>query len=165
MRIAELLMAVVMGIFSLYLMWKSAELDIGWIENEGPGGGAWPFWLAAVMLGSCVWIIVRWVRKTSPLSRSSEVYVDKGSLIDVALVAGSLTVTIALFHVIGVYGALPLFLIFYLRVMGRHSWRLTLITMTAVPVTTFFFFEIALKITLPKGYTEPLFYPLYKIFL
>jgi hypothetical protein len=29
----------------------------------------------------------------------------------------------------------------------------------------FFFFEIALKKTLPKGFTEPLFYPLYDIFL
>jgi len=165
MRIAELLMAVMLGIFSAYLMWKSAELEIGWIPNEGPGGGAWPFWLAAVMLGSCLWIIVRWFRKTSPFSRSSEIYIDKGALIDVGLVAGSLTVTIGLFHIIGVYGALPLFLIFYLRVMGNHSWRLTLFTMTVVPVTTFFFFEIALKITLPKGYTEPLFYPLYRIFL
>lgn len=165
MRIAELLMAVMLGIFSAYLMWKSAELEIGWIPNEGPGGGAWPFWLAAVMLGSCLWIIVRWFRKTSPFSRSSEIYIDKGALIDVGLVAGSLTVTIGLFHIIGVYGALPLFLIFYLKVMGNHSWRLTLFTMTVVPVTTFFFFEIALKITLPKGYTEPLFYPLYRIFL
>lgn len=165
MRIAELLMAVMLGIFSAYLMWKSAELEIGWIPNEGPGGGAWPFWLAAVMLGSCLWIIVRWFRKTSPFSRSSEIYIDKGALIEVGLVAGSLTVTIGLFHIIGVYGALPLFLIFYLRVMGKHSWRLTLFTMTVVPVTTFFFFEIALKITLPKGYTEPLFYPLYRIFL
>ncbi len=165
MRIAELLMAVMLGIFSAYLMWKSAELEIGWIPNEGPGGGAWPFWLAAVMLGSCLWIIFRWFRKTSPFSRSSEIYIDKGALIEVGLVAGSLTVTIGLFHIIGVYGALPLFLIFYLRVMGKHSWRLTLFTMTVVPVTTFFFFEIALKITLPKGYTEPLFYPLYRIFL
>ena len=165
MRIAELLMAVMLGIFSAYLMWKSAELEIGWIPNEGPGGGAWPFWLAAAMLGSCLWIIVRWFRKTSPFSRSSEIYIDKGALIDVGLVAGSLTVTIGLFHIIGVYGALPLFLIFYLKVMGNHSWRLTLFTMTVVPITTFFFFEIALKITLPKGYTEPLFYPLYRIFL
>lgn len=165
MRIAELLMAVMLGIFSAYLMWKSAELEIGWIPNEGPGGGAWPFWLAAVMLGSCLWIIVRWFRKTSPFSQSSEIYIDKGALIEVGLVAGSLTVTIGLFHIIGVYGALPLFLIFYLKVMGNHSWRLTLFTMTVVPVTTFFFFEIALKITLPKGYTEPLFYPLYRIFL
>jgi hypothetical protein len=34
-----------------------------------------------------------------------------------------------------------------------------------IPIITFFFFEITLKITLPKGVTEPLFYPLYRIFL
>ena len=69
MRKAELAMAVVMGIFSLYLMWKSAELEIGWIEDEGPGGGAWPFWLAAIMLLSCLYIIVNWVRRASPVGR------------------------------------------------------------------------------------------------
>ena len=52
-RMAELCMAVTMTIFSVYLMYKSAELPIGWIEGEGPGGGFWPFWLAAVMLLSC----------------------------------------------------------------------------------------------------------------
>ena len=41
MRMAELVMGLVMGIFSIYLMWKSAELPIGWIAGEGPGGGAW----------------------------------------------------------------------------------------------------------------------------
>ena len=50
MRMAEIVMGLVMGVFSLYLMWKSAELPIGWIPDEGPGGGAWPFWLAAGML-------------------------------------------------------------------------------------------------------------------
>ncbi|MCH7486384.1 MAG: tripartite tricarboxylate transporter TctB family protein, partial [Proteobacteria bacterium] len=35
----------------------------------------------------------------------------------------------------------------------------------AIPVVSFFFFEIALRKTLPKGFTEPLFYPLYDIFL
>ena len=35
----------------------------------------------------------------------------------------------------------------------------------ATPVVTFFFFEVALTITLPKGYLEPLFYPLYDLFL
>ena len=32
------------------------------------------------------------------------------------------------------------------------------------PIVTFFFFEVALRITLPKGYTEELFYPLYDWF-
>jgi hypothetical protein len=31
------------------------------------------------------------------------------------------------------------------------------------PVITFLFFEIALKITLPKGYLEPMFYPIYDL--
>ena len=33
MRLAELVMATVMAAFSLYLMWKSAELPIGWIPG------------------------------------------------------------------------------------------------------------------------------------
>ncbi len=168
MRKAELAMAVVMGSFSLYLMWKSAELEIGWIEDEGPGGGAWPFWLAAIMLLSCLYIIVNWVRRASPVARSQDVYMDKGTVIAVGLVAGSLIVTVALFYVIGVYGALPLFMIFYVRYLGRHSWPVTAAMATITPVATFFFFDIALKITLPKGLPiveETIFYPLYKILL
>lgn len=165
MRRAELIMAIVMAIFSAYLMWKSTELEIGWIPDEGPGGGAWPFWLSTIMLGSCIWIIVNWFRRKSPPSQSSEVYIDKETLVDVSLVAGSLIITVFLFHFIGVYGALPLFLIFYLRFLGRHSIALTATVSLLTPVITFLFFEIALKITLPKGYTEKAFYPLYKLLL
>ena len=32
------------------------------------------------------------------------------------------------------------------------------------PVITFLFFEIALKIALPKGFTDELFYPIYDLF-
>lgn len=165
MRRAELIMAIVMAIFSAYLMWKSAELEIGWIPDEGPGGGAWPFWLSTIMFGSCIWIIVNWVRRASPPSQSGEVYIDKETLVDVSLVAGSLIITVFLFHFIGVYGALPLFLFFYLRFLGRHSIAMTTTVSLLTPVVTFLFFEIALKITLPKGYTEPAFYPLYKLLL
>ena len=56
MRIAEIVTAVILGIFSIYLMWKSGEppswnpdiprfANIGMIEGEGPGSGFWPFWL------------------------------------------------------------------------------------------------------------------------
>lgn len=168
MRKAEFVMAAVMGIFSLYLMWKSAELPVGWIPEEGPGGGAWPFWLSAVMLICCVLILVNWFRRTSPPSQSEDAYMDKGTVIAVGLVAGSLIATVALFYVIGVYGALPLFMIFYVRYLGRHAWPATAAMAIITPVVTFFFFDIALKVTLPKGLPiveETIFYPLYKIFL
>ena len=165
MRIAELVMALVMAAFSIYLMWKSAELPIGWIEDEGPGGGFWPFWLAAIMLICCLWTIVRWARRLTPPSRSDEPYLDSYAIKIFFLVAGSLAITIGLIHIVGVYFAVPVFLIFYLRVMGQHRWLTTLAISISTPVVIFFFFDVALRIVLPKGYSEPLFYPLYDIFL
>ena len=163
-RTAELLMAIMMGIFSIYLMVKSAELPIGWIDGEGPGGGAWPFWLSLVMLICCLGIMFNWFRKHGPIATSNKVYIEPHVLVDVAAVAISLIITVALFSFIGIYGALPLFLVFYLRFLGKHSWRLTSTLSVAIPVVIFYFFEITLKIILPKGITEPLFIPLYKMF-
>ena len=164
MRRAELAMAVVLAIFSAYLMWKSAELPIGWIPGEGPGGGAFPFWLAAGMLLCCIAVIVRWVLRASPPSRSTEPYMDRQALRLFLVGAGALAVLIGSIHFIGMYGAIPLFLVFYMRFIGRHPWTITAWLAVVTPVVTFFFFEIMLRITLPKGYTEPLFYPLYDFF-
>ena len=165
MRRAELVMAAVMAVFSLYLMWKSSELEIGWIPSEGPGGGAFPFWLAVGMLICCLLIIVRWFRRADESAGSEAPYMGRHAVVLFALVAGSLTVTIGLIEVAGVYVAVPLFLVFYLRIMGNHRWMVTGLIASSAPVMLFFFFEIALKITLPKGVTEPMFYPLYSIFL
>lgn len=165
MRKAELVVAIVLAVFSLYLMLKSAELPIGWIPGEGPGGGAFPFWLSVGMLVCCVWIIVRWVRRSSPPSRSTEPLMDKRALKLFLLGAGSLTIMIGSIHVVGVYAAIPAFLIYYMRFMGDHGWPATASLAVATPIATFFFFEIALSITLPKGYTEPMFYPLYALFI
>ena len=163
-RTAELLMAIMMGAFSIYLMVKSYELPIGWIEDEGPGGGAWPFWLATILLISCVGILFNWARKHGPIASSTKIYIESHVLVDVGAVAVALTVTVGLFSIIGIYGSLPLFLIFYLRFLGKHSWRLTTTLTVLIPVIIFYFFEITLKIILPKGLTEPLFIPLYKMF-
>jgi len=163
-RTAELLMAIMMAAFSIYLMVKSYELPIGWVQDEGPGGGAWPFWLSAILLISCLGILVNWLRKHGPIASSTKVYIESHVLMEVLAVAIALIVTVGLFSFIGIYGALPLFLIFYLRFLGKHTWRLTATLAVLIPVVIFYFFEITLKIILPKGLTEPLFIPLYKIF-
>ncbi len=165
MRIAELVMAIALAIVSIALMVKSAELPIGWIPEEGPGGGAFPFWISAGMLACCLWTIVRWVKKTLPTSTDSSPYMDRETLKVFLIGSVSLTVMVASIYVIGTYGAIPLLLIFYMRIVGKNSWLLTSTLAVTFPVATFFFFEIALRITLPKGLTEPMFYPLYDIFL
>lgn len=165
MRRAEYVMAGVMALFSLYLMWKSAELPIGWIPKKGPGGGAFPFWLSLGMLICCGLILFRNFRGVTPESRSTEPFMDRVSVKLFLISAGSLTIMLLAVPYVGIYTLLPLFFIYYIRFIGRHSWITTGALAVGVPVVTFFFFEIGLKILLPKGFTEPLFYPLYEIFL
>ncbi|MCY4446473.1 MAG: tripartite tricarboxylate transporter TctB family protein [Rhodobacteraceae bacterium] len=177
MRLAELITAIVIALFSLYLMWESGEgpswdpnavrfANIGInVNNEGPGSGFWPFWLSLIMLICSVLVGFNWYRKTTPQSRSTEKYLDYFGLRIFALVGGGLIVFLLLIGVVGFYGAIPLFLIYYIYFIGRHPLWLTLMIAIAVPVFSFFFFDISMRIVLPKGLLEPLFIPLYDIFL
>ena len=63
------------------------------------------------------------------------------------------------------YGAVALFLIYYLRFLGRHSWLLTLAMAIVLPVGLFFFFEGAMQISMPQGlpFTQPFFDLMYDI--
>ena len=158
-------MAAVLALFSVYLMWKSSELPIGWIPQQGPGGGAFPFWLAVGMLICCIWIIVRWFRRKTAVSRSTEPYLTNSSLKMFLTVSGLLGFMIGAIHIIGVYFSVLIFLLLYIRLLGSHRWSTSILIAVATPVVAFFFFEIALLITLPKGYSEPLFYPLYDWFM
>ena len=164
MRRAELVMAGVLAVFSLYLMWKSAELPIGWSPLTGPGGGAFPFWLSLGMLICCAVVAWRAKRGATAVSRSTKPYMDGASLKLFLITAGSLTAMVAITQLAGVYVAVPLFFIFYVRFVGRHSWLTAGSIALVTPILAFLFFEVGLKILLPKGVTEPLFYPLYGFF-
>ena len=162
-RTAELLMAILCALCSVGLMVKSAELNIGWVEDRGPGAGAWPFWLSAGMLAASLVTLYRWFRRTTPQSRSTEPYLTGEKLLVVGISASSILFLLVATHLIGIYAALFLFLLFYLKLVGRHSWLLTTVLTIALPVFVFCLFEWALKIPLPKSITEPLFYPIYDL--
>ncbi len=144
-------------------MIKSAELNIGWIDGRGPGSGAWPFWLSTGMLLCCLWTIVRWFRGVTPESRSNEPYISRDTAIVVGVSAFSIFALLAMTQWAGIYIALPVFLFFYIKFVGRHSWPLTLSIVVCVPIFIFCLFEWALKIPLPKAFTEEAFYPVYDL--
>lgn len=162
-RTAELVMAIATALISIAFMWKSAELAIGWVPEKGPGSGFWPFWLSAGMLLASLATLVRWFRKITPESRSHEIYISRGALYVVGISAAAILFLLIATHFIGIYISLLAFLFFYLRIVGRHSWRVTLPLTIGVPVFIFCLFEWALKIPLPKAVSEPLFYPIYDL--
>jgi len=162
-RTAELIFAILLALCSIGLMVKSAELKIGWIEGEGPGSGAWPFWLSAGMLAMCLLTIYRWVKKITPESRSLEPYMTRDTVIVVGVSAASLLGLLLATQYLGIYVSLIVFLVFYLRIVGHHSWPLTISLAICIPFAIFCLFEIALTIPLPKAITDPVFYPVYDL--
>lgn len=162
-RTAELVMAIVLALASIGFMVKSAENYIFWVAGRGPGAGAWPFWLSTGMLLCCVWTLVRWFRGATPESRSYDLFIDRTSLYVVGTAVLALTALLIGTHIIGIYFSLIVFLFFFVRIFGGNSWPTSISVSLLVPVVVFCFFEWALRIPLPKAYSEPLFYPIYAI--
>ena len=117
------------------------------------------------MFVSCVWISVNWFLKKSPASKSKEPFLDEFGKKNLFIVFFGLFGFLALIHLVGFYVAMFVFLFYYIRFVGGHSWSTTLSISLAIPTIGFFFFDVAMRIVLPKGYSEPLFIPLYDLFL
>ncbi|HLS18987.1 MAG TPA: tripartite tricarboxylate transporter TctB family protein [Paracoccaceae bacterium] len=162
-RTAELLMAVILAIASAGIMLSAAKLNIGWVPGRGPGAGAWPFWLAGGMLLAQIATIIRWFLRQTPESRSLELFVSPGALVAVGTAVVLLTLLLLGTHYVGIYISLILFLFISIRLVGRNGWFVSIATSILFPVGLFLFFEWALKVPLPKGISEPLFYPIYRI--
>lgn len=162
-RTAELAMAILLALASIGLMVKSAELNIGWVVNRGPGAGAWPFWLSAGMLLCCIATMVRWFLNITPESRNSDLFMTPETIRIVGTSAGAILFLLVVTQFAGIYLALVFFLVFYLKYIGRHKWGLTIALTIGIPIFIFCLFEWALKIPLPKAFTEPWFYPIYDL--
>lgn len=165
MRRGEFITAGILAVLSIYMMWKSTELNVGYITGEGPGGGAWPFWLSAIMLVCTGLIVLNAVRRTSPPSQSTEPVLDAEGRKMLLQVFGGIFVFVALVGIISMYGAMLVFLFYYLWFLGRHSLKLSLTISILTPIVFFFFFEGLMRVTLPKGmrFTDPFFNVLYNI--
>lgn len=152
-RTAELVMGLLTLLASLGLMYKivSDGLAIGWIPDRGPGSGMWPFWLALGMALASIWTLLRWRRAVTPESRNRAPYIDPDTIFLVGVTAGAILALLVMTSIVGLYFSMMLFMVFYLKVVGRHKWPLTIIVTLAVPFAVYMLFEVALAKYLPRG--------------
>lgn len=152
-RTAELLMGIATLLLSLGLMWNiySDGLRIDWVDGRGPGAGVWPFWLSLGMALASVATLVRWFQGKTPESRSFEPYIAQETLFLVTVSALSILVLLILMNYIGTYLSLMLFMLFYVRFLGKHSWGTTMGFVIGTPIFVYCLFEWALTKYLPKG--------------
>ena len=160
-RRAEITVAVVLALCSIALMTKSAQNRITWSAEENMGAGFLPFYLSLGMLICTVLTIVKFILKKSPQSKDTSAFIDPEAFKFVSVTLVSLIVLVFTIGYLGIYFSLIFFLAFYLRYFSEKSISFITIFSLTTPILTFLFFEWLLKIPLPQGISEPLFYPVY----
>ena len=160
-RRAEITVAVVLALCSIALMTKSAQNRITWSAEENMGAGFLPFYLSLGMLICTILTIIKFILKKSPQSQDTSAFIDPEAFKFVSVTLISLIVLVFAIGYLGIYFSLIFFLAFYLRYFSEKSISFITIFSITTPILTFLFFEWLLKIPLPQGISEPLFYPVY----
>lgn len=130
------------------VLFDAVRLGFGW-GPDGPRSGFFPFWLALIMVVVCVAIIAQAVRRAENKS-----FVSREQLGSVLKVLWPALAFVALIRFVGLYVSSALYMGFYMRWVGRHSWATVLLIALGVSIGAFLVFEKWFLVPMPKGPLE-----------
>ena len=148
MRAANLVTSSVLLLLGGVAIFDSVRLGIGW-GTDGPKSGFFPFWLSLLLVATCGLIVAQAIRR-APMKP----FVSRKQLRPVLKVLWPATAMVALTQVVGLYVASALYMGFYMRWVGRHSWLAAVVLSISIPIATFFIFEKWFLVPMPKGPLE-----------
>ena len=148
MRAADLTTAFVLFALGAIVLADAIRLGIGW-GTDGPKSGFFPFWLAVVMMATCVLIAVQAARRTA-----SGPFVTRAQAAPVLKVLWPAVAMVAATEFVGLYVASALYIGFYMRWIGRHRWPAVVALAIGIPIATFLVFERWFLVPMPKGPLE-----------
>ena len=148
MRAAELVTASVLIFLGGIVLFDAVRIGVGW-GPDGPRSGFFPFWLALIMVIVCGVILVQ-----AALDHRGKSFVSREQLNSVLKVLWPATAAVALMHFVGLYVASALYMGFYMRWVGRHSWVAVVAIALGIPIASFLVFEKWFLVPMPKGPLE-----------
>jgi putative tricarboxylic transport membrane protein len=148
MRAADLITASILAIFGGLVIVDAVRLGVGW-GMDGPKSGFFPFWLAVILVGCCAIIMAQEARKAT-----GRIFAEREKLALVQKVLWPAVLAVALMQWLGLYVASALYLGFYMRWVGRHSWAVVIPLAIGIPIVTFLVFEKWFYVPMPKGPLE-----------
>jgi len=160
MKKAEIIMATFWAALSVALLMEiqvipGTKQPIGWESGVGPQSGWFPFYLALIMLVCSLIVLLPKVVQAAKEGLEDKPFVTREGLAAVLWAFGPMFVYVVTIPWLGFYLGSTLYFIYYIRVVGKHSWTLSLSTGVIFSVSVFLIFEKALKLTLAKGFIEP----------
>jgi hypothetical protein len=148
MRVADLVVAGVLGLLGIVVLVDAVRLGTGW-GTDGPKSGFFPFWLATLLLLTTGLIVVQTLVRRSALP-----FLTRERAIPVLRVLVPAVVFVLLTQVIGLYVAGVLYMAVSMRWLGRHRWITVVLVSVAIPLATFVVFERWFLVPMPKGPLE-----------
>ena len=148
MRAAELVTASVLIFLGGVVLFDAVRIGFGW-GPDGPRSGFFPFWLALIMVIVCGVILVQ-----AALDHRGKSFVSRAQLNSVLQVLWPATAAVALMHFVGLYVASALYMGFYMRWVGRHSWVAVVAIALGIPIGSFLVFGKWFLVPMPKGPLE-----------
>jgi putative tricarboxylic transport membrane protein len=148
MRAADLITALVLIVVGVVVIADTLRLGIGW-GLEGPQSGFFPFWLAVGMVAASAIVVLQALRRAS-----TEPFVTAARLRPVLAVLVPATAMVIVMEGLGLYVASALYLAFYMRWVGRHTWPTIVALGLGIPIVTFVVFEQWFLVPMPKGPLE-----------
>ena len=148
MRTADAITAAVLLLLGGVVLLDAIRLGFGW-GTDGPQSGFFPFWMALLLVLSSAVIVARTLRR-APGPR----FVTREQLRSVLTVLLPAVGMVLLTQTLGLYVASAIYLAFYMRWVGRHSWAAVAALALGVPIVTFIIFEQWFLVPMPKGPLE-----------
>ena len=148
MRTADLITGLAVMLLGGVVIFDAVRIGIGW-GTDGPKSGFFPFWLAVIMLATCALILVQAIRRVSTVP-----FVMRKQLSPVLKVLWPAAAMVVVMQFVGLYVASALYVGFYMRLVGRHTWYAVIAVAVLLPVVTFFVFETWFLVPMPKGPLE-----------
>lgn len=153
-KMVDAITAIVIFLLGALVIWDSWRLGAKW-GSDGPEAGYFPFYIGLIL---CISSVVNFIGAIR--DKSGESFVSTSSLKMILSVMIPTIVYVGLIGgvgpipALGIYVASALFIILFMKWLGKYKWPITIAVSIGVPVVFFLLFEIWFKVPLPKGPLE-----------
>jgi putative tricarboxylic transport membrane protein len=150
-RSVELGVAGFIALLAVIGIYGSIKVGIGW-ASDGPRAGFFPFYVSLIVLISCAVNIAQ----AMAVPDDGKIFAEWSQLRQVLSVLVPTAIYVTLVPYIGMYVASALLIAGFMRWFGHYRWLIVASVAIAVPIITFFMFEVWFLVPLPKGPLERL---------
>lgn len=151
MRKANLGVAIFLLLIGAIVMFDAVRLGWRWDPGFGPGAGYLPFYLSLGVIVFSGIIIIKQIRQLVKEGAGSQRLILEGGLEPMLWVLVPSTAMVILVSIIGLHLSAAVFLLFYMRVVGKIGWLECILVSVLFPIGMYIVFDRVFLIPLPYG--------------